>query len=675
MVLLGVMTMGFGEISSEALNQNSNPTSWKKTELILPSFTQKKKGMKKGDQGKRAMFNGGAWFPAKGAPRQFSGPQSLPMVTLSHGLFEVDILPEQASVVSRVRNRDGMDWFYFEERIKDWIPWWESGVKASFPFMEHGIRERQPSAWQVIRPTNQSLRYSSWMEFSRHHSLKESVQFGRHSNMILEQDVEVRANDPRLRITYRVTNPMPYRQGLQCWNDAFWPRYHHPKGIVQGNVKISYPDDAELFGDMDWASDHLGQKFQSFNPKKHNPRSPGKYAYSFFIWDVQEGWTGVYYPSVDVARIRLVDPKKAPGTKWWWRTPGGQDDVNHNFIEMWGGTDHVFEGVERWLAPGHQWEATWTYLTLEGLGKPIKVNEDGMIGLKGNRISAATFNRVDKAELWVDGKKVAEGPCDHLHPLVVEGENSGEMILKTDQQVLVKAEHPRQATPLRQEMKKQIEDALNYELPEGWEKQGNQHTRGRFFRNARYGGATLGRARVHVRNGHLKAALKTLDAILETMPESGEAWHLRGACHAELGQVQEAIQALEQAIQAQQPEPEAAFLLAVMFLAKGEQEQSRKWLEQLVQIQPLHHEAKLLKAFLSENDTLARQLTHRYPADPRVRWISKKVAERLKKNPSQDEKILKTLLQQEPGAHLRIKEFEELTAGRFIHPQRLDPEG
>ena len=199
----------------------------------------------------------------------------------------------------------------------------------------------------------QGARFNAWMEFSRHHSIMESVQFGRHSNMLLEQEVSLKPDDPRLYITYTVTNPMPYKQGLQCWNDALWPRYHHPDGVVQGNTPITHADNAEIIGPMDWSSDHNGNDFQAFDPEQHNPRMAADYGQSFFIWDMQAEWAGLYYPSVDVARIRLVDPQQAPGTKWWWRAHGSQDDINHNFIELWGGTDHVFEGVERWLAPGH----------------------------------------------------------------------------------------------------------------------------------------------------------------------------------------------------------------------------------------------------------------------------------------------------------------------------------
>ena len=42
---------------------------------------------------------------------------------------------------------------------------------------------------------------------------------------------------------------MPYKQGLQCWNDALWPRYHHPDGVV--NTPITHADDAEIIGPMD----------------------------------------------------------------------------------------------------------------------------------------------------------------------------------------------------------------------------------------------------------------------------------------------------------------------------------------------------------------------------------------------------------------------------------------
>ena len=95
------------------------------------------------------MHNGGAWFPPKDAKRSALGEQPLQMVRLENNLLTVEVLPRQGAALNRAYQRDGTDWFYHEQRLKDWIPWWESGVKASFPFMEHGIREQQPSAWHT----------------------------------------------------------------------------------------------------------------------------------------------------------------------------------------------------------------------------------------------------------------------------------------------------------------------------------------------------------------------------------------------------------------------------------------------------------------------------------------------------------------------------------------------
>ncbi len=663
-------------LSALALNGRSenspSPLSWQQEELVLPSYTQEKKGMKPGKRGRLAMHNGGAWFPKKGSERIQQEDLRLNKITLQQGQFSVEILPGVASSIHRVIDADGMDWFYHEQRIKDWIPWWESGIKANFPFMEHGIREVQPSAWQVVQDAPDSLRYSSWMEFSRYHSIQESVQFGRHSNMLLEQDVRVRKGDPRLYVTYRVSNPSYLRQGLQVWNDAFWPRFHHPDGIAQGKTKLQYPDDAEILGAMDWASDHLGHHLKAFDPDIHNPRNTQKDNFSYFVWDVQEGWCGLYYPSVDVARLRLVDPEKAPGTKWWWRKSAVPSDVNHNFIEMWGGSDHVFEGVERWLGPGEQWEATWTYVNVQGIGKPVAANDHAVLAFKEGQVTAVSYKALEEAELWVNGSKAASGKISFTQPLRAEVEQLSHVELRRGDQVLIRTEVPRKPRPMREDIRQRIARSLDYDNPVSAEMQGNQHTRGRFYRNAKYPANSLGKARVLIRDGALQAANTQLNVLLEKEPELGEAWHLLGATLLEQELHPKAESALRQALRVEDPYPAAAYLLAILALAQENPDEARSHLETLLIQRPAHQEGKLLQAFLAADQNASEKLVNQHPADPRVRWVALQVAQRLSGEAGKHAQILDQLLQQEPGAAARVTEFEAVTQGRFLHPQRLD---
>ena len=673
--MMALLLLGIACHSTAQTQQKPMATGqahWEISELTLPSFSKEKKGMRPGHQGRLAMHNGGAWFPKKNTPRTSLGEATFPMIVLHQDRFRVEILPGNASSIHRVIEPDGTDWFYKEERIKDWIPWWESGIKANFPFMEHGIREIQPSAWQVIQDGENRVRYSSWMEFSRHHSIQESVQFGRHSNILLEQEIEVVQGDPRLRLTYRVTNPSYYKQGLQVWNDAFWPRFHHADGIAHGGTPLQFPDDAEIIGAMDWASDHMGHELGPFDPEVHNPRNTSKKNFSYFVWDVQDGWTGLYYPAVDVARIRLVDPEKAPGTKWWWHQTGNQTEVNHNFIEMWGGSDHVFEGVERWLGPGQQWEATWTYLYVKGIGKPLVANTEGILAMKENMVHAITYRPLKEVSLWVNGQKSRTGPISYDTPLTVEVTEPTLIELRSGDQILLRADLPRKPLPMREEMRKQISTSLDYDNPVGSEMQGNQHTRGRYYRNAKYKPNTLGSVRVLIRDGRLDSAIKQLKVIVDESDAPGEAWCLLGACYMEKEKHEEATVALKQALRVQDSDPHALFLLAVNSLSKQDTDQAQEYLDDLIRQIPTHQEGRLLRAFLSNTTNDAAALTMKHPADPRVRWVATEVFSRIQGKAGSHDEILATLLQQEPGATARVEEFKALTKGTLVHPQRLE---
>jgi hypothetical protein len=67
-----------------------------------------------------------------------AGDRVFRTIVLENQFTKVQVIPELGGVVARaIHKPSGDDFFYFEQKAKDWLPWWESGVKVSFPYFEH----------------------------------------------------------------------------------------------------------------------------------------------------------------------------------------------------------------------------------------------------------------------------------------------------------------------------------------------------------------------------------------------------------------------------------------------------------------------------------------------------------------------------------------------------------
>ena len=110
------------------------------------------------------------------------GEQPLQMVRLENNLLPSRCYRARGQR-ERAYQRDGTDCFITSNASKTGS-WWKA-VKASFPLWN--TASASSSQAPGTRKDTQRARFNAWMEFSRHHSIMESTQFGRHSNMLLSK--------------------------------------------------------------------------------------------------------------------------------------------------------------------------------------------------------------------------------------------------------------------------------------------------------------------------------------------------------------------------------------------------------------------------------------------------------------------------------------------------------
>lgn len=665
--------------------------------------------------------------------RQRAGKRTFDAIVLENRYLTVQVLPEVAGTVHRVIDRTtGEDLFFNEESAKDWVPFWESGVKVSFPFREHGTGPDQPAATRIVHHDDGSVSIAMWMEFSRNHEYHQRWSYGRFGTMFLQQTVTLGPDRAVVSIDYRVLNASAYQQGKQLWNDALLPRYHDEKGVVHGRRRPGR-DDAELIYPTRWVSSHNGDQLRRWTL---DDRRVGDYTdnnISLFAWDPAAPFVGIWYPRAaaggkaeaegegderraGVNRLRLFDPEEAPGAKFYWRgspwQPGRLDTHMFSFIELWGGTHHVFEGVEDWVQPGESYGFTHRFTMTHGIGRASWATPEAVVSLSdaGDALELVTLRPREGMTLVVDGKEakadVASAPDRAVRVAVEVSDTPRRFQVKAgDGAVLLDATLPTDWTAGGDEMAmepdassptphrrreeegerarhERLVDVLRLDNPESRERSGDAEAWGRAWWNAKYPeAAKLERGRLAYRAGDLDKARLLLREAVEADEQNGSAWRLLGVTLLEAGEPQEAKATLERALDAEANAPAAGYWLAIIALGDGDAKRAIERLVALHEARPGHVEGELLRAWVlneskeeaerREGATLAATLERDWPADPRVVWVRAQTAGDDAAGDSAAT-VLEDLLKQEPGARARLEAFQAATRGQWHPPARLD---
>jgi len=663
-------------------------TTARHSTMTLPWYTSEKD--REPGYGKHSM---GA-FVSKPESRKFAGRRSFHTVVLENEYLRVEVAPQIGGAVSRAVFRPtGDDLFFFEGKAKDWLPFWESGVKVSFPYREHGVGTIQPASYRVVRRDDGSVTVAMWMEFSRFTQWYHSGFYGRYSAMLLSQHVTLSPGEGSFEVTYRIVNPAPYRQGRQIWNDALFPRNHIETRIVQGDAEPPQLTLTELVLPAAYVSNHNGRDFRRFDESQTPLAGYPPPHISIFAWDIAYGFVGLWYPRVKVNRLRLFDPRISPGVKIFLRgegcfEPGSLSSHTYNFTEIWGGFDNLFEAVENWIGPGQTYQFTHRFALIKGIGKVDYANPDAAVNVElgGDRprVEVVTLHPVKKLTGTFDGKPLGRpAKCAPDRPArfpLPPGAAGGRLALTADGRLILDQEFPLNISDDTSGLQR-IRDCLKrsarrYELSdcggEAW------------YRNAirRYPHGSVDRGRALYRDGRLDAAIKCLRTALEAHPHDGEGWHLLGAALLEKGTPDEANSAFNKAITVKKPYPPARYFLALAALARQDTPAASIMLDRLVKVDPRHWEARLLKTWIAAADPAtrpqaladARALDNEDPADPRVQFVLGHCAAATgDKAAAACARAALARLVKEPGARARLEEFIAATHGEYKPPKRLQP--
>jgi hypothetical protein len=170
----------------------------------------------------------------------------------------------------------------------------------------------------------------------------------------LERRLELRGDEPVLRVSYRLTNldlrPLPYLWGI---HPAFAISPVHRIDLLAERMLVGVSSDQSLFGapgdTYTWP--HLGTRDLSLVPLPSTLAFAGHWA-----TELREGWVAL--TDTETRRgVAIAFPRDVFTSVWLWQVYGGWRGHYHLALEPWTGHPMQLEqalaaGTARHLAPG-----------------------------------------------------------------------------------------------------------------------------------------------------------------------------------------------------------------------------------------------------------------------------------------------------------------------------------
>ncbi len=613
------------------------------------------------------------------------GDKVMKTVELENRYVKVVVLPESGGQLAQlIYKPTNTEFFLNTPTASNELVGYSTGVKASFPYKELGIRfGDQPASYVVVKGDDGSVTVAEWMEFSRFNEKWNEKMYGRYGNMMLSQHITLRPDSAVVDVTYRIVNASAYRQGRQLWAVASLPRQQTAAGGVSqpGGKPLAPKTDTEWIYPAYHASSHSGTDFRVYGANELALTNLTNDYKSVFAWGMKYGFAGLWYPEVKVNRLRLNDTVKMPGAKQFYYS----EKSTGALVELWGGSDSIFEEVDSWIEPGEAVELPSRYTLIEGIGKVNFANDDAALhvefGGAAPVVEVVTLSPVTKLEAKLDGKSLGIMDCAPDKPARFELPKNaewGKVTLVADGKTIVEQSFPLDLTP-DEKAEAKIRESLDMS-PASNERMGNQQALGRYYRNAlgSYPAGTTGSGRVQYRDGQIANAITTLKTATTADATDGEAWHLLGCALLESGKADEARDAFTRAVAAEHAYPQARYFLALDLLAAGK-DGAIEELTKLGTECPTNWEGRLLLAYLEATGptdkphpiTHAKALVAEDPADPRAQYVLWQVAEYNGNAAAATAKSNYEELCKEPGTPRRMDEFKAALTGKYLPPVRL----
>ena len=571
-----------------------------------------------------------------------------PVVTLRNELIEVKVVPTLGMRVLNAVNLKTNTSFagtadprhYERAPLHDVRGWTAGYVEPSFPAFEHGMGVRQPAGFRVIRGGDGSATIAMNMRFTQNQQAYQLARYGRYSQRVLSGWVTLRPGEAAYSVTYRVDNPNPLRRSHRLWVNVLMEAEEYDR------LHILYP--------AGYVTGHGCGGFEAFAAPGGSRRAAGV---SHFAVYTDYGFCGVYSTKRDTNSLVYGDAAAdAPGMKLY--TPGGAG----GFLELWRGTNPVFEHSGHFLPPYVPTSITLRFWNVSGIGRVEYADGEVALAAAAGRFGAAAV-RDAHAEI-TDGKGavLAAGPIGPHTPL--KGRFAGRLVVKLDGKPAADVTLPLAHSPRRTQYERLREEMRSKFRPELEETAGCHGTTSpqaavgiarRMIQAAKVDDAelALSTAAAAYRVGHLAVAAD----LLKLVGHHPDADYLRGLIAAERG---EKVDFGRAGI-------DSYYLRALLELRKGDTKAAVAWLDKLIKARPTVFRAALCRAYLARDAAAAGALAATNPASPEAQLVLELLGVDGAAAARRD------LLKDNPDAAEHVARFrDEITQGAWKHMRRYE---
>lgn len=635
-------------------------------------------------------------YPVKGTKREIQ--ETVEVIKVKNGLVEAWICPGFAGRLLRVKDlKTGIDYFNWQDRFQDYLPWHTGGVKSSFPFFEHGTFLRQPAGHRVVRNADGSVTVAMDQRYSHHIQKADRERYGRYSDEALNILVTVYPGSTAVEWRQRKENLNPTPRSERCWNVVFFPQERFTKqGFKTKRVrdpetgkKVKKQIPAEV-ADMKKMREHIEFIYPVPFVGDHGPtlvhtaphhthwteNGPAEHAnwnVSYFALYAPHGFSGAWYPKQKVNRLRINSPDrdKGPGLKLYsayWP----------DFMELWGGQGIVFEAPSPARAGYVPVDFSHWFWITQGMDRVDFANRDVAVAVNEGVFELMASREANARVSDKTGKVVAEGPVGPY--TILSGRYQGTLKVLLDGKLVLEQALPLEMpVPSRDlvylaeknnpnkipnEVMKDFQfilDQRNRKRVGYWEEESFAHNEGvtrlRDVRGAAkniQGGDPAyinSIARAVYRLGYFDEAERL--AKLAPGPEADFtlgllAWEQGGTVHfGEAG-------------------PESGYHRALLAMQNGDKADAVKQVDVLLADSPDAWLPRLARCYWAEDKPGAKVLAAENPASPEAQLVLKLLGETHELN---------SLVSNNPSAKVHVEIFEgSLTQGTWSHIPRFPQE-
>ncbi len=635
-------------------------------------------------------------YRVKGTEREIK--DTVDIVKLNNGLIEAWVCPAYAGRLMRVKDlKTGADYFKWMETFQDYLAWQTGGMKASFPFFEHGTFLRQPAGYRIVNNEDGSVTVAMDLRFSHHNSKADRERYGRYSDEALNIMVTVYPESTAVEWRQRKENLNPTPRSQRCWNVVLFPQERITKqGFKTKKVKdpetgkrvkkqvpaevadaAAMQEKTEFIYPAPWVADHGPTRMHTAPHWSHwgeqGAKKNANWNVSHFALFTPYGFSGAFYPEEQTSRLRIHTPDrdKGPGLKLYsayWP----------DFVELWGGQGIVFEAPSPSRAGYVPVDFQHWFWITQGMGKVDFATCDVAVAVDGGTFELMASRKAMAKVQDSTGKTVAEGAVGPHS--ILKGRYSDSLKVWLDGEVVMEETLPIQmpipsreteyvldkknANTIPKEVLKDFDFIVqqrNKKRPGYWEEESFAHNEGMtrmkdvrgLAKNLQGGDPAYVNsiARAMYRLGYLEDA-----ARLAKLAPGSEADFTLGLVAWEQGKVVDFASA----------GPESGYHRALLSIQKGDKAAAVKQVDVLLSRSPEAWLPRLARAFWSGDVAQAKALAQENPASPEAQLVLKLLGE---------SNELEALLANNPSAKEHVAIFAgSLTKGSWTHIPRFPQE-